>query len=157
MEMCSQCFVFFWWVNISVGNEEYRAIFERERVRRRPLVKRLRDLGKGRERQTVIKVAWQLKLKVKYLEYFGHTPHCHHQTIRWRVCWGEAPLIQLCPVAHQSYLPPPALLLSETVSLFSPHTSLPGNPVAFSQLLSFLTASLPAQTHSSPTGQRARE
>lgn len=68
----------------------------------------------------------------------------------WRVCGGEASLIQLCPVAHQSYLPPPVLFLSKAVSLFSPHTSLPGNPAAFSQVLSFLTAFPTAQTHSSP-------
>lgn len=34
------------------------------------------------------------------------------------------------------------------MSLFSPHTSLAGNPIAFSGVLSSLTASLSAQTHS---------
>lgn len=85
-----------------------------------------------------------------------HTHH-HHQTIMASVCGGEASLIQQCPVAHQSYLPPPAFCLSKTVSLFSPHTSLPGNPTAFSWVFSFLTASPTAQTHSSPLdGERER-
>lgn len=82
--------------------------------------------------------------------------HHHHQTIMLSVCGGETFLIQQCPVAHQSYLPPPAFCLSKTVSLFSPHTSLPGNPIAFSWVFSFLTASPTAQTHSSPL-DRERE
>lgn len=108
------------------------------------LLKRLRDLGKGGKRQTErwieIKVACQLKLEVKYLrahterESDTHTHNAYTVAIRQSSVeyGGEASFIQQCPVTYQSYLPPAALLLSKTVSLFSPHTSLPGNPIAFS-------------------------
>ena len=115
------------WTRDAFG--EQASIWEEKRDQEL-FLKRLRDFEKGGKRQTEreieIEVACRLKLEVKYLRCSGQThtcthtrTHTHHLTMSQRVCEGETSLIQLCPVAHQSYVCAPSLslFLSKSMSV----------------------------------------